>query len=458
MPKKEKLLSQLIWTDRTEEMYSKVHGMHTVEVVGDTDNRIRWLIHGDNMQVLSTLVYGPLRKEIEKAGGVKMIYSDPPFEVGNDFYMSVPVGEKKKTVKELAYRDKWNGHHESYLTMIYVRLRLMHQLLADDGCLLFHCDWRLNSKIRLILDEIFGAEHFVNEIIWSYRSGGVSKTESLPRKHDSILLFRKSKKFKIRPLKERQYLQKAFMGSKTDSEGRIYVDTLLRDVLEGEINVVRGDRIEKYNTRPVLNLSKERIDYPTQKPEGLLRLLIELTTQKGDVVADFFCGSGSTLVSAQQLDRPWIGCDRSALAAHTAFKRILSSGDEGIKLYRMENVANSVNTNFEYKAIAESGQFFIELTDFKSSSLEKRSLKRWHDRIDYWAIDFDYNPKNGFRGHWRDFRTKSKRLLRFKINGFKKSGTGRMAIRVVGISGDDCIGILKFKTKIGRVFTLQKKL
>ncbi|MBX7152601.1 site-specific DNA-methyltransferase [bacterium] len=436
MQKKEKPFVQLRWSDRSEEIYSKIHDIQTIEIVGSRQNSIQWLIHGDNLQVLSALSFGPTHKIVEKAGGIKMIYIDPPFEVGNNFYMTVQVGEKKKTIKELAYRDKWNGSHESYLSMIYTRLKLMHRLLTDDGCLLFHCDWRLNSKIRLILDEIFGSENFVNEIIWSYRSGGVSKTESLPRKHDSILLFRKSKKFKIRPLKERQYLQKSFMGSKVDLQGRIYVDTLLRDVLEGEINVVRGDKIEKYNTRPVLNLSKERLDYPTQKPEGLLKLLIELTTGKNDLIADFFCGSGSTLAAAQQLGRQWIGCDQSALAVHTAFKRTMPLKSDGMKLLRIGEMPETSMIGFECGIFTKNGQCFAELTDFIKNTHKKISVKRWQEIVDYWAVDFDFNPMEGFRGDWRDFRTKSKRSLNLKSSAFKKSNKTKIAIRVVDAFGN----------------------
>ncbi|NUM82199.1 site-specific DNA-methyltransferase [bacterium] len=416
MQKKEKSFVQLLWPDRSEEIYSKVHDFQTVEIVGQLRNNIQWLIHGDNVQVLSTLSFGPTHKIIEKAGGIKMIYIDPPFEVGNDFYMRVQIGEKKKTIKELAYRDKWNGRRESYLSMIYTRLKLMHRLLADDGCLLFHCDWRLNSKIRLILDEIFGSENFVNEIIWSYRSGGVSKTESLPRKHDSILLFRKSKKFKIRPLKERQYLQKAFMGSKIDQDGRIYVDTLLRDVLEGEINIVRGNKIEKYNTRPVLNLSKERLDYPTQKPEGLLKLLIELTTDKNDLIADFFCGSGSTLAAAQQLGRQWIGCDRSALAVHTAFKRLHELNNLQMSILQVVESTENALFTFGYEIHRHRNKFSITITAFHNFDHRKGDMERWQDWIDYWAIDFKYIQAKGFKSDWCEFRTKKKRTLRLSSN------------------------------------------
>jgi len=132
------------------------------------------LIWGDNKYVLSSLKNGPMRDEIEKEGGIKLIYIDPPFDVGADFSMNVEVGdnsyEKKPNVLEhIAYRDTWGLGTDSFLSMIYERLILMKDLLADDGSIYVHCDWRLNSAMRLILDEIFGKENFRNEIIWWYK-------------------------------------------------------------------------------------------------------------------------------------------------------------------------------------------------------------------------------------------------------------------------------------------------
>ena len=301
---------------------------------GGWTNKLIW---GDNSLILSSLVNGPMRNEIEKAGGLKLVYIDPPFDVGSDFAMDIEVGEdsvKKKpsVVEEVAYRDTWGKGIDSYASMIYSRIRMIHELLASDGAIYVHVDYRTSALVRFILDEVFGQENFVNEIIWSYRSGGASKTASLPKKHDNILFYKKSSNYTITPMMERQYLEKSFMGSAVDEKGRFYVDTILRDVIEGAPNIVVDGEVTAYNTRPVLNLSTERLGYPTQKPEGLLRLLIEIATKEGDLVADFFCGSGTTLAVAEKLNRKWIGTDLGRFAVHTSRKRLIGIQREASKL------------------------------------------------------------------------------------------------------------------------------
>jgi DNA modification methylase len=293
---------------------------------GGWTNKLIW---GDNSLILSSLVHGPMRNEIEKAGGLKLVYIDPPFDVGSDFSMDIEVGDdsvKKKpsVVEEVAYRDTWGRGTDSYATMVYSRIKMIHELLSSDGAIYVHVDYRTSALVRFILDEVFGQGNFINEIIWSYRSGGASKSASLPRKHDNILFYKKSPNYTITPMMERQYLEKSFMGSAVDEKGRFYVDTILRDVIEGAPNIVRDGEVTQYNTRPVLNLSTERLGYPTQKPEGLLRLLIEIATKEGDLVADFFCGSGTTLAVAEKLGRKWIGADLGRFAIHTARKRLIS--------------------------------------------------------------------------------------------------------------------------------------
>jgi len=134
------------------------------------------LIWGDNKLILSSLKNGPLREEIEQQGGLKLIYIDPPFDVGADFSMDIEIGgdtftKKPNILEEIAYRDTWGKGADSFIAMIYERLVLMRDLLAEDGSIYVHCDWRVNSFIRLVTDEIFGQNGFVNEIIWKRRGG-----------------------------------------------------------------------------------------------------------------------------------------------------------------------------------------------------------------------------------------------------------------------------------------------
>ena len=277
------------------------------------------LIWGDNKYILSSLKNGPLRDDIEKQGGIKVIYIDPPFDVGADFSMNVEVGnysyEKKPNVLEqIAYRDTWGLGADSFLSMIYERLILMKDLLSDDGSIFIHCDYRLNSKLRIILDEIFGKDNFTNHIIWSYSTGGVSK-EHFARKHDDILYFRKN-----------------------NNRYNFFPERVLDDRTEKSLKRAQnplGARIKSSNTKKlpvdvwnisVLNpMSTERVDYPTQKPEELLKKILLATSNENDLICDFFCGSGTTAVVAEKLNRKWICADLGKFSIHTTRKRMIAT-------------------------------------------------------------------------------------------------------------------------------------
>ncbi|MBU4443816.1 site-specific DNA-methyltransferase, partial [bacterium] len=186
----------LFWNGRNETVINAALPFHSIEhideprqeayPVGITDNLFAtdlqgrqlkgWtnkLIWGDNRLILSSLVNGPLREEIEKQGGLKLIYIDPPFAVGADFSYNITVNgedvtKQQSIIEEIAYRDTWGRGISSYLSMMYERLKLMHQLLAEDGSIYVHCDYRISSFIKILIDEIFGVINYKNEIIWAY--------------------------------------------------------------------------------------------------------------------------------------------------------------------------------------------------------------------------------------------------------------------------------------------------
>src|ERR1700723_3665941 len=199
---------ELVWNGKTNEVCNVVLPFQVIEQVDEpraekleetklqsemfsTDSRGRqlkgWtnkLIWGDNKLVLSSLKNGPLRKESEKQGGIKLIYIDPPFDVGADFPMDVEIGDETFTKKpnileEIAYRDTWGKGADSFISMIYERLILMRDLLAEDGRIYVHCDWRVNGYIRLAMDEIFGNDCLLNTITWKRTPfAGSSKARS----------------------------------------------------------------------------------------------------------------------------------------------------------------------------------------------------------------------------------------------------------------------------------------
>ncbi len=332
---------ELVWNGKTNEVCNVILPFQTIEQVDepraekpsdtalqgslfDLDARGRqlkgWtnkLIWGDNKLILSSLKNGPLRDEIEAQGGLKLIYIDPPFDVGADFSMDIEIGgdtftKKPNILEEIAYRDTWGHGADSFIAMIYERLVLMRDLLAEDGSIYVHCDWRVNSYIRLILDEVFGKDAIRNHILWLYSGGGVPRT-GMPKKHDDIYWFSKGNSWTYNP-QFRPYSEGTVQRGRTAVKGP---DATLR--VEGTpINNWWPD--VKKITSPT---DPEKLYYPTQKSEELLARIIELSSNEGDLIADFFCGSGTTAAVAEKLGRKWIVSDLGKFAIHTTRKRMI---------------------------------------------------------------------------------------------------------------------------------------
>ena len=330
---------ELIWNGKSSEITNVVLPFQVIEQVDEPRNEkidflqgslidnetgrqlSGWtnkLIWGDNKFILSSLKNGPLREIIKKEGGIKLIYIDPPFDVGADFSMNVSVGdnlyEKKPNVLEqIAYRDTWGLGTDSFLSMIYERLLLMRDLLANDGSIYVHCDYRLNSSIRVIMDEVFGKENFLNEIIWCYDSGGVSKTH-YSRKHDSILFYSKSEnyKFNIDSVRE-EYKEIAKVEYK-----------IIDGVKYSRKNPKGKTPLDYWNIGNLTNTAKERLGYPTQKPEKLLEKIILGSSNEDDIICDFFSGSGTLASVAEKNNRKWICSDLGKFSIHIIRKRLIN--------------------------------------------------------------------------------------------------------------------------------------
>ncbi|KUK99049.1 MAG: hypothetical protein XE08_0266 [Parcubacteria bacterium 32_520] len=293
----------------------------------DWKNKLIW---GDNKIVMESLLRGDKSNGIPSlAGKINLIYIDPPFFTGSDFSVKATVGNEEvekepSIIEQRAYIDTWSQGIASYLKYMQERLLLMRELLAEKGSIYVHLDWHVGHYVKVMMDEIFGAENFRNEIIWAYRTGGASsKDAGFSSKHDLILFYSKTNQPKFTKLKERIYYEKPFFNPQKDESGRFYADVILRDILEDEITLVRDNKLINVNVKPVINVSAERLDYDTQKSEGLLQLLIMATTELGDIVADFFCGSGTTGAVAEKLGRRWIMSDLSKFAVQVSRKRLL---------------------------------------------------------------------------------------------------------------------------------------
>ena len=287
------------------------------------------LIWGDNKYVMSAL--------LEKyAGKIDLIYIDPPFATGANFSFKTEVGDDKlkvlkesSAIEEVAYRDTWGKGLDSFLQMMYDRLVLMRELLTDKGSIYVHLDWHAGQYVKIILDEIFGAENLRNEIIWHYRTGNLAKNQ-FQRKHDNIFFYSKTKNVVFIPQEQKEYYTDLYGPNfKPSFEGR--------NQGKDDKGIFRMAQVDDvWDISGVFTLSDEHLPYDTQKPETLLTRIIKSSSKEGDLVADFFCGSGTTAAVAEKLGRRWITSDLGRYAIHTARKRFLEI--EGCKPFEILNI------------------------------------------------------------------------------------------------------------------------
>lgn len=339
------------------------------------------LIWGDNKLILSSLKNGPLREEIENQGGLKLIYIDPPFDVGADFSMDIEIGgdtftKKPNILEEIAYRDTWGKGADSFIAMIYERLILMRDLLAVDGSIYVHCDWRVSAFVRLAMDEVFGTNSFINEIIWR-RAFAHNDPTRCGNIHDTLFYYAKTERRtwnRTLQAPSQDYIEHffdQFDSERNERYNRLPLDAprhgdggnllyewkgvwpatgrtwaYLRPQMEefdrqGRIHYPKAEggkpRLKRYvseyegtalqdiwaDLNKIHNQSAEQLDYPTQKPEALLERIIKASSNEGDLIADFFCGSGTTAAVAEKLGRKWIATDLGKFAVHTTRKRLI---------------------------------------------------------------------------------------------------------------------------------------
>ena len=395
--------AELIWPGKTHEVTNVVLPFQSIEQIdepragtqaGTTDlfafdqgtgrqtsgwtNKLIW---GDNKLVLASLKNGPLRREIEAAGGLKLVYIDPPFDVGADFSFDIEIGEDSVTkepslLEDIAYRDTWGAGTQSYVHMLYERLSLIHSLLSSDGSIYVHVGWQVSGYIRIVLDELFGkggmpgAPGFRNEIAWKCTSAH-SDSGRYGVNWQTIFFYTKSDKYTFNETYQEydqeyvdQYYRykekdgRRFMSDNLNAAGlqgggytydwkgikrtwRCPPETMKRLDQEGKIFYTKNGvpRLKRYldeakglicqsmwadkAVQYVVSWGQENTGYETQKSESLLSRIIGASSKPGDLVADFFCGSGTTLAVAEKLGRKWIGCDLGRFAVHTSRKRLI---------------------------------------------------------------------------------------------------------------------------------------
>ena len=276
------------------------------------------LIWGDNKLVMSSLI------KQGWAGKINLIYIDPPFFTGADFTIRTKIGDEEiekepSIIEERAYKDTWSGGIASYLKYMYERLVLMRELLSENGSIYVHLDWHVGHYVKVMMDEIFGYENFRNEVVWRYRRWNI-ESKIFNRSHDILLWYSKTENYVFNQMYEPKSPRSSAQGlawkSVFDEKGRRH------SILTGESTkgVPMSDTWEISMINPV---AEERVGFDTQKPEALLKRVILASSNEGDIVADFFCGSGTTLAVGEKLGRRWIGSDLSKFAIQVTRKRLL---------------------------------------------------------------------------------------------------------------------------------------
>lgn len=386
---------ELRWTGKRPYRSTQYYPAQLRETYGKEQNGwINKLFWGDNLQVMSHLL-----KEFR--GQIDLIYIDPPFDSKADYKRKIEVKGVGKTVsdsssfEEKQYGDIWTN--DEYLQFMYERFILMRELLSEKGCIYVHCDWHKVHHLRCLLDEVFGTGNFVNEIVWhyaDYMQGNA--TTSLPRKHDTILFYSKTPKYyysrvKV-PLDKPVKRNRVVWNGKTkslevarDENGKIIYDEFTDRFLD---SVWEEDVLNIGQTSVTRKTSSENLNYPTQKPKRILELIIEASSQPGDIVFDCFMGSGTTQAVAMKLGRRFIGADINLGAIQTTTKRLLAVAKElEDGQTSMESSGDIKYTGFEVYNV-NNYDFFrnpVEARDLLISALEIQPFPQsdvWDGELD----------------------------------------------------------------------------
>ena len=314
------------------------------------------IFHGDNKEILSTLLVQGFREKID------LIYIDPPFDSGADYVRKVKLrgkkedleGEGHSVIEQTQYTDIWAN--DNYLQFMFERLSLMRELLSEKGSLYLHCDYRKTHHLRLLLDEVFGEDNFVNEIIWCYRDIGSRTTLYFKRKHETLLVYSKSETWihnvqrgEIAESTRKRYEeyfnendQITYAALKESNPGVFAkLKGIPQDLNDIWLDAKHGAQLTDWwaDISPLKHGFNESIGYPTQKPKALIERVINASSNKNSIVLDCFVGSGTTAAVAEKLGRRWIAADLNKGAIQTTMKRIQTDINEprGIAHYRVNN-------------------------------------------------------------------------------------------------------------------------
>lgn len=387
------------------------------------------LILGDNLPVMHALLPN-------YEGKIDLIYADPPFLTGKAYKARIGHGEDSrdpgqwKTVQ--SYQDTWRDGGE-YLDMLFPRLELMWRLLAPNGSLYLHLDWHASAYARVLLDDIFGPDRLLNEIVWVYHGPSPIRS-AFNRKHDTILVYTKSKDYTFNVDEVRVPYSPSTVKTFASSE---------RAGFGKKPDLQRGKVPEDWWYFPVVaRMHSERTGYPTQKPEALMERIILASSNPGSLVADFFCGSGTTPSVATRLGRQWIACDPEPTALQTCYRRMVST--EGVKpflILRTESTQPSDSLESRISCKLQDDVLSVQLEQVYNRE-NREIIKR--DHIVLWEIDPHYD-EHIFRSHYQQVRPWRDDSLEYTIQipmDGKKAPS--LAVRVMDVHGKSGITRIDF--------------
>ncbi len=407
--------------------------------VSRTDISPNMFIRGDNLNVLSALLQQGYK------GKIDLIYIDPPYLSSHDYTSRIIVGNRnnKQSLDRAVFQDVWENSIDAYLNELYPRLLLMKELLSEGGSIFVHLDWHVSHYVKLLLDEVFSGENFINEIVWCYGGGSGSKRH-FHRKHDLIFWYARTSSYIFNP-QYRPYSQGTIQRGLTKVKGDKYSLNKKGALMQDwwiDINKILSPT------------AQENLKFPTQKPKALLRRIIAAASHPGGLVADFYAGSGTTIEVCEEMGRNWLACDNSSLALQTSLKRLIFNKSQGFKILKIEETKRNPAGQPEVSCTLHSEgsneretRLIVSLESYHPSPGNMDKLKPDSDSslfIDFWEIDLDYNGavfhsdlqvlrKNGFDHE-----------IAMEINlMLAKAAIHRIAVKVWDVFGENTVKVLE---------------
>ena len=360
-------------------------------------NWMNRLIYGDNLLAMQALLAGDASTGLPSLRGkVDLIYIDPPFDSKADYRTKInlpgtDILQNPTVLEQFAYADTWEQGTISYLRMLYSRLLLMKEILNNEGSIYVHIDWHIGSYVKIIMDDIFGKDNFRNEILWKRGTvkGGKAIGNQYARNHDTILFYTKGEQCEYNtqyiPYTE-EYIRQRYTKDDNDGRGpytdqaigtrskesleelerdnRIFVTSQGKKRVKYYLSEAKGIALDDVwtNIPEVNSMGSENVGYATQKPEALLERIIKASSNEGDLVCDFFGGSGTTAAVAERLGRRWITCDIGKPASLVMRKRFI---DQEVKPFLYQSIGDyqkeAFRNNKKLKHVGDLSQVVLGL-------------------------------------------------------------------------------------------------